>query len=608
MLHLAAGALKIVEIHGAALLAEEMEQTCRALTEIKDADAVDQGVEALTRAMVQLPAYLERLLGGGRDVALILLPLLNDLRKVRNKPLLSEGTLLLLNTGPFERFSQTSVRRLAGADFGRGPAEGRAEAAARPFRRRCSAGFAARAPTPISTSSSRRAASSKARAKADPVKQLWGVLVGVLVGLRAGGLEASVQLKRLVGQADRQLKRLIDSGETAFANAPPVDLINSLLYYVARARCEDERLAKLRTAYGLEDAVPGEEQIERAREGLSGPSVRLMHTVAEAIKEDLATVKDVLDIFVRTGMQDISQLRSQLDMLKKIGDTLGVLGLERARSQIQSEAQQLSVIVANNKISNPGVLENIAATLLDVEDALDQELVNAVLPTAGDGEAAAADAEDTTQYRHVTQAVMRECIVNLAKVKESIVKLVESPENVRVLDQVKPQLRGITAGLLMLSKSRAVKLVERVGSVIGTRLSPSDGPLRPEHLERLADAIVSLEYYMETVSLGRTDPWYMLENAERCVELLERLPVSERAAREPAGSAGGGPAAAGACGAAFGHAGRGRSFRPRARRDIHRGSEGRDREYRPSAAAVDRESREHRSADRGAALVPYTQR
>jgi chemosensory pili system protein ChpA (sensor histidine kinase/response regulator) len=60
-------------------------------------------------------------------------------------------------------------------------------------------------------------------------------------------------------------------------------------------------------------------------------------------------------------------------------------------------------------------------------------------------------------------------------------------------------------------------------------------PLKPEHLERLADAIVSVEYYMETVSLGRTDPWYMLENAERCIELLERLPVPQgaRAAVEP---------------------------------------------------------------------------
>ena len=34
---------------------------------------------------------------GGRDVPLVLLPLLNDLRAVRGGPLLSEGTLLLLN-------------------------------------------------------------------------------------------------------------------------------------------------------------------------------------------------------------------------------------------------------------------------------------------------------------------------------------------------------------------------------------------------------------------------------------------------------------------------------------------------------------------------------
>src|SRR5918994_6864381 len=85
-LHAARGALKIVEIHGAALLAEEMEQTCRRLAEARDEPKTEQGIEALTRAMVQLPAYLERLLGGGKDVALALLPLLNDLRQARDKP------------------------------------------------------------------------------------------------------------------------------------------------------------------------------------------------------------------------------------------------------------------------------------------------------------------------------------------------------------------------------------------------------------------------------------------------------------------------------------------------------------------------------------------
>ena len=128
---------------------------------------------------------------------------------------------------------------------------------------------------------------------------------------------------------------------------------------------------------------------------------------------------------------------------------------------------------------------------------------------------------------------MGECTVNLAKVKEAVIQLVEHPGDSRPLEQAKPQLRGITAGLLMLGKTKAVTVVERIGGVIGTRLAVGT-KLRPEYLERLADAIVSVEYYMETVSAGRSDPWYMLDNADRCLDLLETLPVAKPAPVAPA--------------------------------------------------------------------------
>src|SRR5690606_23652777 len=136
---------------------------------------------------------------------------------------------------------------------------------------------------------------------AEPVQQLWYVLTGVLVALRGSDLEPTVNLKRLVGQADRQLKRLIDHGEGAWVDSPPVDLLNSLLYYVARSASQHERIMKIRRMYRLDEVVPPEQQLAEARESLAGPSVKLMRTVAKAIKEDLASVKDALDIFVRTG-------------------------------------------------------------------------------------------------------------------------------------------------------------------------------------------------------------------------------------------------------------------------------------------------------------------
>ena len=42
-----------------------------------------------------------------------------------------------------------------------------------------------------------------------------------------------------------------------------------------------------------------------------------METVGSAIREDLGKVKDVLDIFVRTGMNKSAELVPQLELLKE---------------------------------------------------------------------------------------------------------------------------------------------------------------------------------------------------------------------------------------------------------------------------------------------------
>ena len=122
----ARGVLRVVEVYGAALLAEEMEQTSRWLAGNEtDARQFVDGLDALMRASVQLPTYLERVLGGGRDLALVLLPLLNDLRAVRGAPLLSEGTLLSLNLSsekaPAAREADDPETKADGAAVGAAP-------------------------------------------------------------------------------------------------------------------------------------------------------------------------------------------------------------------------------------------------------------------------------------------------------------------------------------------------------------------------------------------------------------------------------------------------------------------------------------------------------
>ena len=116
LLHQASGALRVTETYGAALLVEEMELCCKFLAALRSGKGRDDGLDALTRSMVQLPIYIERLLGGGRDIALVLLPMLNDLRAARGEPLLSEGTLLLLNLSPTQGTAKAEKRDGSGED------------------------------------------------------------------------------------------------------------------------------------------------------------------------------------------------------------------------------------------------------------------------------------------------------------------------------------------------------------------------------------------------------------------------------------------------------------------------------------------------------------
>jgi chemosensory pili system protein ChpA (sensor histidine kinase/response regulator) len=522
-LHQVQGALRVLEIYGAALLAEEMEQVARYLISAREERKnQSESLDALMRAMVQLPSYLERVLAGGRDLALVLLPLLNDLRAVRGCSLLSEGTLLLLNLKSDRQAQPTS------------PAPGEAPLSPAQWARRLRSRFQAGLIGWIRGERLEQnldilatvATRLEQVATQQCVFQLWWVVGALLEALRENGIESSVTIKRLLGLADREIKRLHEIGETRYSQTPPIELLNNLLYYVARSSTAGPRVAAVRASFRLNELLPVDEGIEQERENLSAPSVKLMHTVAAAIREDLTRVKDVLDIFVRRGGGQVEELSPQIEMLRKIGDTLGVLGLGELRARVQEANARLEGVVAGRESADEATLVQVAATLIGVEDHLDSQLVGLILPKApraesgGEGEGEPPDQD----FEQVQGAVLRECVVNLARVKESIAQNVSGTLDAAGFDSWVELMRGIKAGLLMLGKGRAVDVIDAITTQLRRIMQPGGMALSGAYLDRLADAVVSLEYYIETLQAGRSDPWYMLDNAQACLEVLGREP------------------------------------------------------------------------------------
>ena len=529
-LHQVQGVLRVLEIYGAALLAEEMEQVAAyLLATVTERKGQAESLDALLRAMVQLPGYLERVLAGGRDLALVLLPLLNDLRAVRGSALLSEGTLLLLNlksdkqAQPVASSADEPLLNI--------------EQWSRRLRARFQMGLIGwirgeRIEQNLETLAS-VAQKLEQTATRQPVFQLWWVVGAIIEALRENGLEGGVSVKRLLGLADREIRRLYELGEARYCQTPPVELLNNLLYYVGRAESSGPKVSAVRASFRLSELLPVDESIEQERESLSAPSVKLMQTVAAAIREDLSKVKDVLDIFVRRGAGQPLELGPQVDLLRKIGDTLGVLGLGELRGIVQAQTDKLEKIVAGSLRADEATLVEIAAALIGVEDRLDEGLVGMILPRGGE---VSPEQSDDHDFQQVQSAVLRECILNLARIKEAITQSVGGTLDAAGLDSWHELIRGLKAALLILGKTRAVEVVEAVTTQLKRIMRPGAPALPVGFLDRLADAIVSIEYYMETLQAGRSDPWYMLDNAQACVQALEQqhaMPVPTVEPLEP---------------------------------------------------------------------------
>jgi chemosensory pili system protein ChpA (sensor histidine kinase/response regulator) len=507
------GVLRVLEIYGAALLAEEMVQVAGyLLATVTERKGQAESLDALLRAMVQLPGYLERVLAGGRDLALVLLPLLNDLRAVRGSALLSEGTLLLLNLK-----SDKQAQPIA-ASAGEAPLN--IEQWSRRLRARFQMGLIGwiRGERIEANLETLAAVAQKLEQSAtrQPVFQLWWVVGAVIEALRENGLEGGVSIKRLLGLADREIRRLYELGEARYCQSPSVELLNNLLYYVGRAECNGVRVSAVRASFRLAELLPVDESIEQERESLSAPSVKLMQTVAAAIREDLSKVKDVLDIFVRRGAGQPQELGPQVELLRKIGDTLGVLGLGAQRATVQAQTEKLEKIVAGSLQADEPTLVEIAAAIIGVEDRLDDGLVGMILPKT-----AAPQQSEDHDFQQVQSAVLRECILNLARIKESVTQSVGGTLDAAGLDSWQDLIRGLKAALLLLGKTRAVEVIEGLTTQLKRIMRPGAPVMPTGFLDRLADAIVSVEYYMETLQAGRSDPWYMLDNAHACVQALE---------------------------------------------------------------------------------------
>ena len=508
-LHQVYGTLHMVELYGASLLAEEMEQVARAIAD-QTVARHDEACDVLMRAILQLPDYLERLISGYRDIPLVLLPLLNDLRAVRGENLLSENYMFapdldaplpesVLTAGSdadIQKEAQVLRHRFQLGLLGWFRGNGTDDALA----------------TMAEVLGRLQNLSSDAR-----LARLWWVGAGVIDALKAGALDGSVAVKRLIGQLDRQIKSVLDSGEADVVRDMPRELFQNLLFYTGQAHGAGHRVAEIQATYKLQDLLPGEEELAAARESLTGQNADLFSTVAVAVKEELGRLKDTLDIVLRNGCQELGELQPLVDSLRSLGDTLGMLSLGAAREAMIGKSDELQGCIDAQEIPADTLLMDVASTLLFVESSVDgMGSGRAVADTESEVEAHLAQSE----YNQVMDVVIKEAITDLVRAKEAIIAYIDSDHDRSALEEVPQWFNQVKGGLSLLGESRPAALVGAINRYIEKELIEQGKQAPQQELDSLADAVCGLEYYLESRKEHRMYGSSAMSVAEQSIDNL----------------------------------------------------------------------------------------
>jgi len=514
-LHQVHGTLQMVELYGAALLTEEMEKLTQAILNDQVA-SIDDAVDVLMQAILQLPRYLDHLSTSRDDFPLVLLPLLNDLRAARGESLLSDTSLFKPDLRRAHIKAGTAALRLQ---------QPKVLGHLRKLRQMYQyalAGVIREENLDAHFDYLQKVILRLIRlCQKTPRGELWKAASALVETLQAGVNPVNMAVKSLLRQLDHEIRLLIEEHDTILQQPVPETLLKHLLYYVALARDLNAPYTRtLRADYRLDEALPSEHDIDNVRNQVSGPGRETIHSVVTALNEELSRLKDQLDLFVRAQFRQNSDLEELLPGMRQVANTLAVVGLGIPRKVMAEQIELVERLARQAGRADDGILMDIAGALLYIEASLAGLDADQRPDLYTRGEAQTTLAQPPRELTEANTALLRESRNTLEQVKSAIVNFIASQWNIREIEHVPELLHTIRGGLNLLPLEKVAAMLASAERYVRDVLLTGRQVPDWKQLDTLADAITSIEYYLELLADGVSHNDTVLQVAENSLASL----------------------------------------------------------------------------------------
>ena len=291
-------------------------------------------------------------------------------------------------------------------------------------------------------------------------------------------------------------------------------------------------LNELRNARGVEalaqEALPSllveptEAELEHARGSLAGRNRALLDTVAAALKEDLLRVKDALDLQLRAGLTDVTGLQPQADALERIGETLGMVGLDAARGVVLEQRRVVRDIATGVRPPSEDALLEVAGALIQIDHSLDDQVSR-----LGQGSAEGGEDQLALESRKVMGALSREAAANFTEVRNAFVAFVETNWDHASLDPVPRLLAEVAGAMRILQLPEPAGYLEALRRYSQAELLEKRQVPGGRELDTLAEALAGMEYYLESLRDPLGQRLDLLDRARASIEGLGYWPLDD---------------------------------------------------------------------------------
>lgn len=485
------GTLSLIELAGAELLAQEVLDQA---TDIPAGAGPERDVQlaALSNALHVLRQYLEGMDVHRQELPELLLPAINDLRAAGGQPALPESFFFSVRIDQARpRTPPTPLDAAEQAHEGRRMRHMYQLGLLGFLRDQSQAGLKLMA---------RALARLDSLFSNEPRARVCWIGAAALEAQIDGQLLPRKARKQLFARIDRELKQMLAS----IQYEAPRSLLKELLYLIALADTQGPLASQLREVFGLTPLPFTDHMLEDGYQRLSGPGQMVMRSLSSAIREELASVKDMLDLMERGNLpsESLSALHA---LLGKLGKTLGMVGLTSAANALASQLPAVSAWAEGGE-PEAGGLNALAEAVLYVESmvaSLERGERRDQRGRVEEGQQSRSFAEH--QLNEARIVVVDEAQAGLSMAKRAITSYLESAGDKLHLANVPYSLQAVRGGLAFLEQPRAAGLVNACAEYIQQQMIESPQMPSEQMLETLADALSSLEYYLEAGAVLRPE-------------------------------------------------------------------------------------------------------